>query len=70
LRQQPLIAPPAGAPAAVKGGGSRRAARARLTTSWRAGYQRNIRTRNLTISPADLTVCQTKFQLLQINILG
>ena len=69
LRQQPLTAPPAGAPAAVKRGGSRRApARARLTASWRGGYQRYIRTLNLTINPADSSACQRKFQLLQLMI--
>jgi hypothetical protein len=55
LRQQPLIALPAGAPAAVNGRRSRRApARAPLTASSRGGYQRYIRTLNLTVSFADL----------------
>ena len=52
----------------VKRGQSRRApARARLTASWRGGYQRYIQTLNLTINPADSTACQSKFNLLQIN---
>jgi hypothetical protein len=38
-------------PAAVKGGSSRRAAGGPLTASWRGGYQHNVRTLNLTISP-------------------
>src|SRR5438552_1669872 len=68
LRQQPLIAPPAGALAVVKRGGSWRApARARLTASWRGGYQRNVQTPNLTISSADLTACPMKFHLLHIT---
>jgi hypothetical protein len=68
LRQQPLTAAPAGAPAAVRRGDSRRApVRARLTASWRGGYQRYIRVLNSTINPADSTACQSKFNLLQIN---
>ena len=41
-----------------------RRARAPLTASWRCGYLGYVRTLNLTISPADLTDCQNKFQLL------
>ena len=47
---------------------SRRAsARGPLTASWRGGYQRCIRTFDLTIKPADLTACQSKFHLLHIT---
>jgi hypothetical protein len=68
LRQQPLTAAPAGAPAAVRRGDSRRApVRARLTASWRGGYQRYIRVLNSTINPADSTACQSKFNLLHLS---
>jgi hypothetical protein len=39
-----------------------------LTASWRGGYQRYIRTLNLTNRLRGLTVCQRKFQFLHIII--
>jgi hypothetical protein len=54
----------------VGGAESRGSPLSRLTASWRGGYQRYIRTLNLTINPADSTACQSKFKLLQLIYLN
>jgi hypothetical protein len=46
----------------------RAVAREPLTANWRGGYQRYIRTLNITVSPADLTACQKKFHFLHITV--
>jgi hypothetical protein len=54
----------------VGGAESRDSPLSRLTASWRGGYQRYIRILNLTNRLRGLTVCQRKFQFLQLTSHG